>query len=121
LSNLQREFLERRLSGGIDLDHGSAELTHHPAEDVVLPILDLTQGLHSNWLIAHECFTLLEINPLLGGQTELPNGCGRLALRAYEEKRWRTAGHCRCPRRMAGDLLSSGRGQLDHYDRDYAL
>jgi hypothetical protein len=31
LSNLQCEFLERLLSGGFDLDHGSAELIHHPA------------------------------------------------------------------------------------------
>jgi hypothetical protein len=29
LSNLQCEFLERLLSGGLDLDHGSAELIHH--------------------------------------------------------------------------------------------
>ena len=34
---------------------------------------------------------------------------------------WRAGSHCRCPRRMAGDLLSSGRGQLDDHDRDHAL
>jgi hypothetical protein len=26
----------------------------------------LIQGLHPNWLIAGECFALLEVNPLLG-------------------------------------------------------
>jgi hypothetical protein len=67
LSNLEREFLERLLSGGLDLDHGSAELIHHPARrHGAADSRPFTQGLHPNWLIAHECFTLLEINPLLG-------------------------------------------------------
>jgi hypothetical protein len=37
-------------------------------------------GRHPNWQIAGERFALLETR--YGGQTEFPNGCGKLALRA---------------------------------------
>jgi hypothetical protein len=42
------------------------------------------KGVHPNWSIAAECFALLEDDLL--GPTELPNGYGRLAICAYEEK-----------------------------------
>jgi hypothetical protein len=34
----------------------------------------LIQGLHPNWLIAGECFTLLEVNPLLGAKRSFRMG-----------------------------------------------
>jgi hypothetical protein len=41
----------------------------------MLPVLDLHPGgLHPNWLIAGECFTLLEINPLLGAKRSFRMG-----------------------------------------------
>jgi hypothetical protein len=55
-----------------------------------------------------------------GGQTEFPYGCGRVALRAWEENE-RAGSRCRCPRRVAGDLLAGGCGRLDDHDRDHAL
>ena len=52
------------------------------------------------------------------GQTEFPNGCGKVALRA---KLWGAGSRYRCPRRVAGDLLGGGRSRLDDHDRDHAL
>jgi hypothetical protein len=53
---------------------------------ILRPLYDSSQsagvvaGRHPNWQIAGERFALLEIRYL--DQTEFPNGCGKLALRA---------------------------------------
>ena len=88
---------------------------------MVLPVLHLGPGVTPELANCRRGLRVVRSQPAAGGQTELPNGCGRLALRAYEEKPWRAGGHCRCPRRMAGDLLSNGRGHFDDHDCDYAL
>jgi hypothetical protein len=97
------------------------DLIQHAAKGGMLPVLYLDPGATSELANCRRVLHIVRSQPAAEGQTELPNGCGRLALRAYEEKRWRAGSHCRCPRRMAGDLLSGGRGRLDDHDRDYAL
>jgi hypothetical protein len=97
------------------------DLIQHAAKGGMLPVLDLDPGATSELADCQRALHIVRNQPAAGGQTEFPNGFGRLALRAYEEKRWRAGSPCRCPRRMAGDLLSGGRGQLDDHDRDYAL
>jgi hypothetical protein len=95
------------------------ELIQHPA--ACARFFTLILGITPELVNCRRLLCVVRSQPAAGGQTELPNGCGRLALRAYEEKSWRAAAHCCCPRRMAGDLVSSGRGQLDDHDRDHAL
>ena len=87
----------------------------------MLPVLEVEPGVTPELANCRRVLRVVRSLSAAGGQTEFPNGCGRLALRAYEEKPWRAGGHCRCPRRMAGDLLSDGRSRFDNHDRDYAV
>jgi hypothetical protein len=57
------------LSGDLDLDYGSAELTHQPAENMLLPILDspkATSELADCRRVPH----MLRSQPAAWGQTE---------------------------------------------------
>jgi hypothetical protein len=67
------------------------DLIQHAAKGGMLPVLDLDPGATSELANCRRVLHIVRNQPAAGGQTELPNGCGRLALRAYEEKRWRAA------------------------------
>ena len=55
------------------------------------------------------------------GQTEISDGCRRLALRAYEEIALHPGGGCRRTGRVAVYLPGGGRHRLADHDRNHAL
>jgi hypothetical protein len=56
--------------------------------------------------------------PLLGAKRRFPNGCGRLALCAWEEKSQRAGGHCRCAQ---GKRNLSGRAGIVAVLKDWQV
>jgi hypothetical protein len=71
--------------------------------------------------IAGARFVLKNQTAAAGGQTEMSDGCGRLALCACEENSPRSSGPCRLAGRVAVCLPRGSRNRLDSHDRDQAL
>ena len=103
-------------------DCGESKLLFRSKEQTSRCDLDTPQRIsyrrkraRPNWSIAGERLLIDSKRTAAGGQTEFPYGCGRV------EENWRAGSRCRCPGRVAGDLLFDGCGGLDDHDRDHAL
>jgi hypothetical protein len=95
------------------------------------------RDLHTNECSSKGSFTLIQGTPelaiagarfalkirplLLGGQMEMSDGCGRLALRACEKNYPCPGGPCRPAGGVAVYLPGGGSSGLDGHDRDQAL
>ena len=75
----------------------------------------------SEWAIAEDHLMLKSETAAAGGQTGMSDGCGRLALCAYEEKSPRPGGRCRRAGRVAVYLPGGGRNRLADHDGNDAL
>lgn len=75
----------------------------------------------SEWAIAEDRFALKSGAAAAGGQPGMSDGCGGLALCAYEENSPRPGGRYRRAGRVAAYLPGGRRNRLADHDRHHSL